>query len=424
MNDWVTSVRSSFPGIVSSPSWVFCDAATGTQYHQSVVDAISLYLSSPTANLAGDYPSAVTTRTTVVEAREAAATFLNCSTEEVTFGANMTTLTMHISRSLSKIFGHHNNVVVTNLDHDGNVSPWVLAARDAGSELRRVDFKKDDCLLDLVALEASVDSNTALVAVGGAANSCGSITDIKKVCQIVKKASFGKALVYVDAVHLAPHILPDVKDLGCDFLVCSSYKFCGPHMGLLYGRKDLMLKLDPYRLSACTDQLPGPKTLQASRWETGTANFECLSGVTAVLKYLASIGDMAGLTTPSQSLRQRLVAGYKAIYDHETSLTERFLKGACDIPGLTLYGAKADKINQRTPTFAVRMKNFSRAEYFSDYLVEKGIACGSGHFYALNMPKILGLESSGGYTRISFYHYHTLDEVDKVIAIIKEAATV
>lgn len=422
MSDWVTSIRDSFPGLKASPDWVFCDAATGTQFHQSVGEAMSQYLNSPTANLAGYYPSAVTSRTTTTQAREAAATFLNCRTDEVTFGANMSTLTMHISRSLSKTFKSHNNVVVTNLDHDGNVSPWVLAAKDAGAEIRRVSFTTGDCMLDLSQLESSVDANTALVAVGGAANSCGSITDIKKVCSLVKKASSGQALVYVDAVHLAPHILPDVKHLDCDFLVCSAYKFCGPHVGILYGRKNLMMSLEPYKLSACTDGLPGPDTFQASRWETGTANFECLSGVTAVIKYLASIGDMAGLSNPGQSLRQRLVCGYKAIADHETALSERFLKGISDIPGLTLYGANVDKISIRTPTFAVRMKNFSRAEYFSDYLVEKSVACGSGHFYAKYMPQVLGLESTGGYTRISFYHYHTLEEVDKVLDIIREAA--
>lgn len=239
------------------------------RFLQSVVDAVARKMSSTGANLGGRYPSALDTIQGMARAREAVATFFNCSPCEVVFGANMTTLTNHVARSVGRDLGSGDNVVVTMLDHDANVTPWRTVASETGAEVRVVPFDVTNCDLDKDQLKTLVDSNTKLVALGGAANSCGTVTDIKEAVAIVKEASAGRALVFVDAVHYAPHQLIDVHDLGCDFLVCSSYKFCGPHAGALYGKKSVLESLTPYKLTACTDLLPSPASCQSSKWETG-----------------------------------------------------------------------------------------------------------------------------------------------------------
>ena len=416
-SSWAYNIKQEFPSLRSS-SWILCDAAGGTQVPESVIIAITEKLSSPTANLGGSYTSALETIQGVARAREVTASFLNCSPNEVVFGANMTSITNHVARSFGKLLSSEDNVVVTNLDHDANVTPWVLVADDHKASVRRVDFNLSDCQLDLEALEKNVDTNTKIVAVGAAANSCGSLTPIKTVVEIVKKASKGNALVYVDAVHYAPHKLIDVKDLGCDFLACSAYKFCGPHAGLLYGKADLLMKLEPYKLSACSNLLPGPDCGQSSRWETGTASFEAIAGIRASVEYMASIGVKAGLSSSSDNLRKKLQSAYHAIYRHETEISEMFLKEVKEIAGLTVYGVTdLDDISKRTPTFAINIEGL-KAPQLAQKLVDRGIACGAGHFYAINFPKLMDLEDLGGFTRIAFCHYHTLEDVKFVITAL------
>jgi len=421
-SSWTNNLKEEFPGLKASANWVLCDAATGTQVHQSVVAAISEKLSSPTANLGGTYTSALETIQGVARAREAAASFFNCKTNEIVFGANMTSITNHVARSIGKLLTDEDNVVVTNLDHDANVSPWVLVATEKKASVRRIDFDLEDCLLDLKALESSVDQNTKLVAVGGAANSCGSLTPIKTVVEIVKKASNGKALVYVDAVHYAPHKLVDVQDLGCDFLTCSSYKFCGPHAGLMFGKAEQLMKLEPYKLAACSNHLPGPEHGQSSRWETGTASFEAIAGIKAAIEYMASIGVRAGIASQSDKLRKKLSAAYHAINTHETEISELFLREVAEIPGLTVYGVTdTEHVAKRTPTFAMNMEGLKAGE-LAQKLTDRGIACGGGHFYALYFPKLMKLEELGGFTRIAFFHYHTTEDVIFVVKALRNIA--
>ena len=255
--NWVEELRKEFPGLSSAGQWILCDSPGGTQVHQvlshsipgsghfqimlqDVISAVSAKMSGTAANLGMTYPSAMETVRGVARAREVVATFLNCSPGEVVFGANMTSITNHLARSVGRTLSKSDNVLLTSLDHDANVTPWKLVAEEHGAEIRVIDFNPTNCCHDLDKLETYCDKNTRLVAIGAAANSCGTLTDIKEVVAVVKRASAGAALVYVDAVHLAPHRLIDVKDLGCDFLVCSSYKFCGPHAGILYGRETLL----------------------------------------------------------------------------------------------------------------------------------------------------------------------------------------
>ena len=383
-------------------------------------------MSVPTANLGGSYPSALDTIQGMARAREVVATFFNCLPCEVVFGANMTTLTGHVARSLAQTLCPGDNIVVTSLDHDANVTPWKLIARDQGCEVRTVQFRREDCLLDLESYSKLVDANTKLVAVGAAANSCGSITDVKTVVDIVKKASGGQALVYVDAVHFAPHHCIDVAQLGCDFLVCSSYKFCGPHAGLMYGNKTVMESLTPYKLSACTDLLPSPLSSQSSRWETGTASFEAIAGIAAAVEYMASLGVRAGKCGLNDSLRTRVETAYRVINEHETKISKMFLEQAATIPGLTVHGVTSssmeDLMSWRTPTFCLSMSGLT-ASQVTQHLVARGVAAGAGHFYAIQFPERMNLVKDGGFTRIGFFHYNTMTEVQRVLAVLKEIST-
>ena len=419
-SSWVHQIKEEFPGLQKSRNWILCDAAGGTQVHQSVISAIAHQLSIPTANCFKGYPSALDTVQCVARAREAAADFFNCQANEIVFGANMSTITNHLARSVGKILTDKHNVIVTNLDHDGNVSPWVLTANDRNASVRRINFKKSNCLLDLEELKSNIDENTKIIAVGAAANSCGSLTPIKAVVDIAKTASKGNALVYVDAVHYAPHRLIDVQELGCDFLTCSAYKFCGPHAGLMYGKADLLKKLVPYKLKACTDLLPGPETCQASRWETGTGSFEAIAGIRATIEYMGSIGVKSGRCKTDDSLRQKLYSGYEAIVAHENEISKLFLTEVRNLKGLSVYGVQDIKdIDKRTPTFCINLEGFT-ASQLAQQFVDRGIACAAGNFYALNFPKLMNLEEVGGFLRISFFHYHTLQDVKKVISCLKD----
>ena len=261
-----------------------------------------------------------------------------------------------------------------------------------------------------------------IAAIGGAANSCGSITDIKEAVRAIKRGSQGCAVVYVDGVHYAPHRLVDVQELACDFLVCSSYKFCGPHAGLLYGREDLLNSLSPYKLTASSDLLPCPSSNQASRWETGTASFEAIAGIQAAVEYIASLGVRGGLARREDSLRRRLEISYQLIREHEDRLSTLFLNQTARIPGLTVHGiTKTAEISRRTPTFSVTVRGLTAPE-LAARLVSRGVVCGAGHFYALGFPRVMKLESNGGFTRLGFLHYNTLEEVTRVCNILSEVA--
>ncbi|HMH01075.1 MAG TPA: cysteine desulfurase-like protein, partial [Terriglobales bacterium] len=321
-------VRSQFPSLnqtVKGKPAVFLDGPGGTQVPQRVIDAISDYLTQSNANTCGAYATSRRTNAIIDDARAAMSDFLGCDPDEIIFGPNMTTLTYTMSRAIGRELGPGNEIVLTHLDHDANISPW-RALEETGATVRFAEINQEDCTLDLNDLARKISGHTRLVAAGYASNAVGTINPVKKIVQL---AHDGGALAYIDAVHYAPHGPIDVRALDCDFLACSTYKFFGPHMGVLYGKREHLKRLQPYKVRANTEAVP-------NRWEWGTLNHECIAGITACVDYLADLGRRAD---PSATTRRAaLLAAYHVIQKHERSLVERLIRGLIPIPGLKIYG--------------------------------------------------------------------------------------
>jgi cysteine desulfurase family protein (TIGR01976 family) len=359
------------------------------------------------ANTGGAYPTSRRTSALVDTARHAMADFFNCSPEEVVFGPNMTTLTYALSRAIGRDLGPGDEILLTQLDHDANISPW-RALEERGVKVQFVDINEEDCTLDLTDLAGKLNDRTRLVAFGYASNSVGTINPVK---EIVRLAHEHGALTYVDAVHYAPHGPIDVEALGCDFLVCSTYKFFGPHMGVLYGDEEYLERFRPYKLRASADAIPGC-------WEWGTLNHECIAGIAACVEYLADLGRRCD---PAASTRREgLLAAYHAIQQHERELLEKLVAGLKNIPGLKLYGiADPSRFDHRGPTLAVRVEGHSPLE-LATKLGDRGIFTWDGNYYAINLTERLGVEKDGGFLRIGLAHYNTADEVDRLLTTLRE----
>jgi cysteine desulfurase family protein (TIGR01976 family) len=406
-------VRSQFPSLaqtVNGRPAVFLDGPGGTQVPQRVIDAISEYLKSSNANTHGAFATSHRTDTVIDEAREAMSDFLNCAADEVVFGPNMTTLTFAISRAMGRELVSGDEIVLTRLDHDANVSPWQ-ALQERGVKIRFVDFNENDCTLDMNDLARKITERTKLVAVGYASNAVGTINPVKEVVRLAHQRG---ALAYIDAVHYAPHGLLDVVALECDFLVCSTYKFFGPHMGVLYGKREHLQRLRPYRLRANPDVIP-------SCWESGTNNHECIAGVTACVDYLADLGRNVEPRVPNR--REALQTAYKTIQQYERELIEKLIPGLLEIPGLKLYGISDPKrFDQRCPTVAVRIDDHTPRE-LSTRLGEGGFFTWDGNYYAIGVTERLDVENEGGFLRIGLAHYNTAEEVDRLLAALREIAS-
>jgi cysteine desulfurase family protein (TIGR01976 family) len=400
--DWA---REQFPALqrkMNGEPVVFFDAPGGTQVPQRVIDAISKYLATSNANTHGAFATSARTDEIYSGAHVAMADFFNCDPDEVVFGANMTTLTFALSRAIGRELKSGDELLVTQLDHDANVSPWV-ALEERGSKVRTADIKPADCTLDMFDLQAKIRRTTRLVAVGYAANAVGTIND---VTEVVRLAHGVGAMAFIDAVHFAPHGLIDVRALDCDFLACSSYKFFGPHMGVLYGKREHLQRLRPYKLRACTEELP-------DRWESGTQNHEGMAGVIAAIDYLADLGRHHAPDVRTR--RDALAAAYECIRQYERELSERLISGLVAIPGLTFYGIKDPaRFEQRTPTVAIRMEGYTPRE-LAAHLGERGIFTWDGNYYAVDLAERLGVQNSGGMLRIGLAHYNTAEEVDRLL---------
>jgi cysteine desulfurase family protein (TIGR01976 family) len=421
-------VRSQFPSLtraINGQPAAFLDGPGGTQVPQSVIDAISHYLKTSNANTHGQYATSRETDEVIDGARSAMADFLGCDSGEIVFGPNMSTLTFAISRSIGRELGPGDEILLTQLDHSANVSPWQ-ALEERGVKIQFADIHEEDCTLDLDDLAGKLSSRTKVVAVGYASNAVGTINDVKTIIHMAHDAG---ALAYIDAVHNAPHGLIDVRDLDCDFLACSTYKFFGPHMGVVYGKREHLERLRPYKVRPNTDEAPG-------RWESGTLNHECIAGISACVEYLAELGRRTlGAQfgpVPKQSergaallrafRRDAIKDAYRAIQSHERELSLRMLRGLAEIPGLKLYGiADSALVASRCPTFAVRVEGRHPAE-LAEKLGERGIFTWDGNYYALNLTERLGVEQSGGFLRIGFVHYNTEEDVDRVLAELRAAA--
>ncbi len=385
----------------------YLDGPGGTQVPQRVIDAVGRQLVDGVSNLGGPFPASRRADAAVATARAAAQDLLGaCRPEEIVFGQNMTSLTFALSRALARTWQPGDEIIVTRLDHDANIAPWLMAAEDRGVTVRWLDFQPADCTLALEQLPDLLTERTRLLAITYASNAVGSITDLDRAIRLAHGAG---ALVFVDSVHFAPHGLIDVGALDPDFLVCSSYKFFGPHTGILYGRLAHLERLTAYKVRPAPTAPPG-------KWETGTQSFESLAGVEAAVDYLADLGG------PGGDRRARLIRAMTAIKAYEAGLSERFLRGAAGIPGLRVYGiTDIEELERRAPTFAVSLAGRAPAAVAAR-LGAWGINVWHGDYYAMAVMERLGLRDSGGLVRIGFVHYNTADEVDRALAALERIA--
>ena len=395
-------VRPLFPAIAGERPPVYLDGPAGTQVPQAVIDAVSKSLATANANTGGSFASSRRNDAMLADAHRAAADFLNAdSPDEVAFGGNMTTLVMGLSRALARTWSPGDVINVTRLDHEANITPWQLAARDAGASVRFVDIHPDDCTLDVDHFRSLLGDRTRLVAVGAASNAVGTINPIAEMCQAAKDAG---AMTFVDAVHSAPHVLPDVRAIGCDFLACSAYKFFGPHVGMLYARAESEADLEPYRVRPAPSRSPG-------RWMTGTQNFASIAGTLAAIDYLASLGQ-------GESRRRRLESAYERITAHERHVFDRLLRGLGDIPGVRVYGiTDSSRMAERCPTLAFTHETLAAGEVAS-FRGEQDIYAWSGHYYALTLFETLGLLPDGA-VRLGVMHYTSDEDIDRTLEAIR-----
>jgi cysteine desulfurase family protein (TIGR01976 family) len=381
----VAAVRARFSAL-DRPT-AFLDGPGGTQVPDSVIEAMSSYLRDSNANLGGPFETSRRSDELVLRAHEKAALFLGCSPAEVGFGPNMTTLNFTLSRTLGRELRAGDEIVVTGLDHDANVAPWLELARDLDLVVRFVDIVEDECTLDVAELERALSSRTRVVAFPWASNAVGTITDVKRIAALAHDAG---ALAWVDAVHYAPHGPIDVAEANVDVLLCSPYKFYGPHLGLFYGRREVLERWRPYKVR------PAPDDLVGQRFETGTLQHEALAGFVAAVEYVDSIG-------------------WEAIQGHERELGRRFLDGLPD--GIRLHGRRS--LDGRTPTFALTFRKLSPQEV-AERLAARGIAVWSGDYYAVEVMERLGLPD--GAVRAGFVHYNTPEEVDRLLREVEAFA--
>ncbi len=410
----VAACRRQFPALARNQDGrpvVFFDGPAGSQVPSRVIDAISGYLVECNANHGGLFATSRQSDALLDRAHAALADLLGANDPDtIVFGANMTTLTLALSRALAKTWKPGDEVLVTRLDHDANVSPWVLAARDAGATVRHVDIQKEDCTLDLAQLRSLLGARTRLVAVGCASNAVGTINP---VAEITRWAHEVGAEVAVDAVHYAPHALLDVTAWNCDYLVCSAYKFFGPHLGVLWGRRARLAELPAYKVRPAPDSLPG-------RWMTGTQSHEAIAGAWAAVEYLVDVGRATlGTRAAAATQREALVAAWQAIAAHERALLVRLLDLLDALPAVRVWGiTDRRRLDERVPTISFTHAKHRPAEV-AQHLASRGIFAWHGNYYALPLTEALGLEPDG-MVRVGLLHYNTSEEVDRLGAALAE----
>ena len=381
-------IRSGFPSLRDGR--VFLDNPGGTQVHASVYAAVADYWRDQNANLGGPFATSVASDRMLADARAQAAAFMGAQAGEIVFGANMTTLTMHASRTLFRELGPGDEVLVTGLDHDANVAPWLLAAEDRGVTVRQVGIDPEVCVIDPNVFAGLLSDRTRVAAFGWASNGAGTVNDVAALCALCRDAG---ALSYVDAVHYAPHGPIDVAAIGCDFLVCSAYKFFGPHVGILFGRAELLERHRPYKVRPAPNEPP-------HSWETGTVNLEGIAGTAAAIAYLQTLG-------------------MDAVAAFERGLAERLLQGLAAIDGVTVYGTP--DLDRRVPTAAFNLAGRGPADVAAA-LAKRDIFVWDGNYYALELMQRLGLEGSGGAVRVGAVHYNTPAEIDAFLDAVAALA--
>ena len=404
------AVRAQFPALAIKDNGVrriYLDNPAGTQVPVGVADAMSRCLLSTNANLDGYFRTSQAAGEIVSSARDAMADLLNApSSDEFVFGQNMTTLTLHISRSIGRLFRPGDEIILSQMDHDANVWPWVLLARDLDLKVTWLPFNTDTFEFDLDVLDNLLTERTRLLCVGGASNLTGTLNDVTTICAKAKAAG---ALTYIDGVQSVPHVATDVQAIGCDFLVCSPYKFFGPHQGVLWGKRELLEKLEPYKVRPAKSAIP-------ECFETGTQSHEGFAGIKAAVDYLAWIGEsMAGATSGRPALR----AAMEMLFAYEKSLAAQLIEGLMSIEGVTVQGITApDAFDRRVPTVAFTHDRIDPA-HIAESLAKENIFVWKGHNYAVEVAKALDIYDTGGAVRIGPVHYNSAEELDEALAALR-----
>lgn len=405
----VQRVRLQFPSLsrmLDGKQAIYFDGPAGSQVPRSVVDRISDCMLHHNANRSGRFVTSREVDEIMNHCHQVFCDFVGAaSPESIAFGPNMTSLTLQFSRALAKEWRPGDRVLVSSLDHDANFTPWVLAAKDVGAEVKVIRIRTSDATLDLASLDEFLNERTRLVAVTAASNAVGSLTPIR---EIAKRAHSVGAELFVDAVHMAPHKSMDVTDWNCDYLVCSAYKFFGPHIGVLYGRKDRMQSLIPYKLRPAPDSLPG-------RWMTGTQNHACIAGAAAAVDYMASLSP---IPADHQNRRERLIDAMSIISNYETELISKLLEGLLSSPRLKVFGiTDPNRMSERAPTVSFQVAGATSIEV-AQRLGDQGVFAWHGNYYALPLTESLGTEPAG-MVRLGCMHYNTLEEVERTLDLLR-----
>lgn len=403
----VASIRAQFPSLNSDDSYtapIFLDNPAGTQVPQHVIDTVTHYYRRDNANSGGEFATSQRTDAMRQSARETLAAFVNAQRpEEIVFGANMTTLTLHMSRSIGRTLQAGDEIILTQMDHDANINPWLLMAQDRGVTVRWVRLDVETGQLDLETYAAALSPATKWVCVGHAANALGTINPVQKMTAMAHEVG---AKVYVDAVQSAPHLLIDVQALGADFLACSAYKFFGPHIGVLYGKYDLLESLTPYKVRPAHDEAP-------DKWETGTASFETIAGTRAAVEYLASLGQ-------GSTLREKLASSYAQMMTYENGLVWQLIEGLKAIPNMEVRGIVDEgQAAWRVPTVICRPAKHD-PQTVARKLAQAGVYVWNGNYYAVETMRALGHDHDGGMIRIGIAHYNTAQEIDQTLNLLQD----
>lgn len=417
MNYDIEQIRGKFPALNIKDSGVrriYFDNPAGTQVSTEVIEAVQKCMIESNANIQGGFETSNRVDKILDEFHQSMADFLNAtSSEEIIFGQNMTTLTLHISRSIGRLLSRGDEIILSRMDHDANISPWLLLAEDIGLSVKWLSFDTEKYEFDLNCLENLLSDKTKLICIGGASNLLGTINDIKSICKIAKKAN---ALTYIDAVQLAPHVSIDVQDIDCDFLVCSAYKFFGPHQGILWGNRQLLKSLSPYKVRPATSELPGC-------FETGTQSHEGMAGTTAAVNYFAWIGrEYAGkyqIENKYKNERTKFVhAALDYLFEYEKLLTIDLIEGLQNIKNVQVQGiTEKNALDRRLPTVSFSVSGLSPSR-IAEELAKENIFVWSGHSYALEVVKSLNLLDEGGVLRTGPVHYNTINEVHEFLEIL------
>jgi cysteine desulfurase family protein (TIGR01976 family) len=418
LSEGLASIRQQFRSLDRTD--VFFDNPGGTQIARQSAERIQRYLLECNANHGGAFKSSIESDAVLAEAHQAMADFLNAASgDEIVFGPNMTSLTFSLSRALARTLGTSDEILVTRLDHDANISPWLLAAEDRGCHVSWVDFDVEDCTLSLQDFARALERRPKIAAFGYASNAVGTINPARKLTQMAHDAG---ALVYVDAVQYAPHGPIDVQDLGCDFLVCSAYKFFGPHVGALYGRYDLLEQLNAYKVRPASDLPPG-------KFETGTQNHEGIAGVLGAVEYFEWLGGQFG-DEQAEALHESGYSGrrlalkqaMRAIRAYEFELSRALIQTIEAVPGTRIYGVTdVKRLEQRVPTVSFTLED-KHPRQIAEMLGKRGLYVWDGNYYALAVTERLGVEQSGGMVRVGAAHYNTLEEISRLGDALREVA--